>query len=334
VIGRRALVAASLAALAAPLATAPLLPSYAQQPRKTARVGFVEAGARSVNGHFFDNFRQGLREHGWVEGQNVAVLDRWAEGQVERFPAIIDELIRLDIQVIVQASTPGALAAKNATKTVPIVFVGVDDPVGAGLVSNLAHPGANITGFSLGAEEGLSGKWLELLKEVAPDVSRASVLYTSTRPGLEHRLREIVEAGERSKIAVKAYRADELSDLASAFSGMQGDASQGLIVLTDPFTLRNRSQIVALALGQRLPAIFGFSEFARAGGLIAYGASVPDMFRRSADYVDRILKGESPAVLPVQQPTKFELIINLATARALDLAIPPVLLANADEVIE
>jgi putative ABC transport system substrate-binding protein len=320
-----------LGSLAGGLLAAPL-DAQAQQARP-ARVGFVEAGSLSANRHFLDAFRQGLRELGYVEGQNIVIEDRWADGRSERFPALIAELIRLKVDVIVPASTGGALAAKRATSTVPVVFWGVTDPVGIGLVGSLGRPGGNMTGLVLSFEDGLAGKWLELLREAVPKVTQLAVLWNPESTG-EPRVRELHTAAIVLKLTLHMFEARNLNEFDGAFAAMARAHLGGLIVVPDPLTLRHRDQVVRLAAQTRLPAAYGFPEFARAGGFLAYGPSVPDQARRAAVFVDKILKGAKPADLPVEQPTKFDLIINLKTAKALGLTIPQSLLLRADEVIQ
>jgi ABC-type uncharacterized transport system substrate-binding protein len=329
VIDRRAFLAGTGAVLlAAPLA------AEGQSQARPARVGFVEAGSLSANRHFLDAFRQGLRDLGYVEGQSVVIEDRWADGRSERFPALIAELIGLKVDVIVQASTPGALAAKKATSTVPVVFWGVSDPVGIGVVATLGRPGGNMTGLVLGFEDGLAGKWVELLREAVPKVTHLAVLWNPEAGGAESRVKELHTAAGVLKLTPHVFEARNVNEFDGAFAAMARAHLGGLIVVPDPLTLRHRDQIVRLAAQTRLPATYGFLEFARAGGFIAYGPSVADQARRAAAYVDKILKGAKPGDLPVEQPTKFELVINLKTAKALGLTIPPSLLARADEVIQ
>ena len=326
---RRAFVTGTLASLAAPLV------GEAQQARKVPHIGFIEAGALAINHHFLEAFRQGLQERGYVEGQTIVVEDRWADGHIERFPAILDELLRLRVDVIVQASTPGAVAAMRATSTVPVVFWGVSDPVGIGLVASLAHPGGNLTGLSLAVDEGFPGKWVELLKEAVPTVARIGVVWNPEAGGVQRRVTEgLATAAARLGLTVQKAPVRSMEDLRGAFATMGKAHVGGIVVLTDPMTLRHRVQIVELAAAARVPTVYGFEEFARAGGLIAYGPSVPDLARRAATYVDKILKGAKPGDLPVEQPTTFELVINLKTAKALGLTISPAILTRADEVIQ
>jgi putative ABC transport system substrate-binding protein len=269
-----------------------------------------------------------------VEGQSIAIEDHWADGHIERFAGILAEVIQAKVDVIVQASTPGAIAAKKATTTVPVVFWGVIDPVGLRLVASLAHPGGNLTGLALDTEEGLPGKWVELSHETMPKVVRLGALWNRDSRPLEPRVAELGTSAARLGLTLHRSAVRTVDDLDGAIATLAKAHVGALIVLTDPMTLRNRERIVQLAARARLPAIYGFGEFVRAGGLMAYGPSVPDLARRAATYVDKILKGAKPGDLPVEQPTKFELVINLKTARALGLTIAPSLLQRADQVIE
>jgi putative ABC transport system substrate-binding protein len=309
-------------------------PASAQPAGKVYRIGFISSGALSTNRHFLEAFRQGLREVGYVEGQNITVEDRWADGRSERFPALLDELIRQNVDVIVQGSTPGAVAAQRATRTVPVVFFGVTDPVGLGFGASLGRPGGNMTGLALAVEDGFTGKWVELLKETAPNVSRGGVLWNPEARGLEGRVTEVTTGATRLGLTLHTLPFRSVEDLEGAFATTTKARVGGVIVITDPFTLRHRVQIVHFVTQAHLPAVFGFGEFARAGGLMAYGPSVTDLARRAATYVDKILKGAKPADLPIEQPIKFELVINLKTAKALGLTIPQSVLVRADEVIE
>jgi putative ABC transport system substrate-binding protein len=313
--------------------TAPLAAALAQESIARTRVAFVGAESPSTNRHFLDAFRQGLREHGYVDGQNLTLEERWAEGRSERFPELIGELVRLKPRVILTVSVPAAMAAKNATTKIPIVFI-AGDPLGSGLVVSLARPGGNLTGLSISLGEDFSGKWLELLREAVPKVSRVAVLSNPTNPANTAYL--TVLRGVAQKLGVK-LQATEVRDPAgfdSAFASMSEERAQALVVVIDPLTVRYRGRIAELAANYRLPAMYGFREFADAGGLMAYGANVADLCRRAGAYVDKILKGAKPADLPIEQPTKFELVINMKTARALGLTIPPSLLLRADQVLE
>jgi len=305
----------------------------AQQAGKVYRIGFIDAGTLSTNRHFLDAFRQGLREVGYIEGQNITVEDRWADGRSERFPALLEELIRQHVDVIVQASTPGAVAAKGATSTDPVVFFGVSDPVGLGLVASLGRPGGNMTGLALGVEDGMAGKWVELLKETVPHLTRIGVLWNPEARGLERRVTEVATGAARLGLTLHELPVHSVDELEGALAVAVKAHAGGVIVISDPFTVRQRLRIVQLAVQTRLPAVYGFGEFARAGGLLAYGPSVADLARRAAAYVDKILKGAKPGDLPVEQPTRFELVVNLKTAKTLGRTIPQSVLILADEVI-
>jgi putative ABC transport system substrate-binding protein len=324
---RRFLLTSLAGALAVPLA------AQAQESIPRTRVAFLGAESPSTNQHFFDAFRQGLREHGYVDGQNLTLEARWADGRSERFPGLIGELVRLKARVILTVSSPAALAAKNGTTTTPIVFI-AGDPLGSGLVPSLARPGGNLTGLSISLGEDFSGKWLELLKEAVPKISRVAVLWNPTNPANAAYL--IVLRGVAQKLAVK-LQPQEVRDphgFDSAFASMSAERAQALVVVIDPLTVRYRGRIAELAAKNRLPAMYGFREFADAGGLMAYGTNVADLCRRAAGYVDKILKGAKPGDLPIEQPNKFEFVINLKTAKALGLTIPASLLLRADQVIE
>jgi putative ABC transport system substrate-binding protein len=305
----------------------------AQPASKTFRIGFLEAGASSVNRHFLEAFKGGMRELGYVEGGNLVVDDRWAEGRADRFPELLAELIQRKPDVLVVASTLGAVAAKQVGASVPIVFVGVADPLDMGLVASLARPGGNMTGISRGFGEGLIGKALQLLKSIVPRASRIASLWNAEGE-VAPRVKE-AEAAVRTlgmtplPIGVRAS-----SDFEGAFAAMHRQKANALMVVTDPLTLRHRETIVKLAQTNRVPAVYEFAEFARAGGLIAYAANIPALFHRAATYVDRILKGAKPGELSIEQPTKFELVVNLKTAKALGIAVPQAVLLRADEVIQ
>jgi putative tryptophan/tyrosine transport system substrate-binding protein len=318
------LVTLTLGLLVAPRA------SHAQQPGQMPRIGFVEPGSAAVNGHFLAAFRQGLRAFGWVEGQNLVIEDRWAEGQYERFPALLAELLQLKVQVIVVSSGVGTLAAKQATATVPIVFTGVDDPIGDGLVASLARPGGNLTGLAnIGPQ--LSGKRLEIFREALPHLAHVAVLlepYNATA-----HMQETERAARAFGITLQFLQVRAPSEFDAAFVALTRERLDGLMVWSGPVLFRHRARIVELVAQSRLPTIYSLREYVDAGGLMAYGHSLPDRFRRAATYVDKILKGAKPADLPVEQPTKFELVINLKTAQTLGLTIPPTLLFQADEVI-
>jgi putative tryptophan/tyrosine transport system substrate-binding protein len=322
--------AALAAALALGLLAAPLA-APAQQPRgKTARIGFL---ARVDTPFLYEAFRQGLRELGYVEGQNIAIEYRSSEGKDERLLGLAAELVRLKVDVIVAAAPAATQAAKQATSTIPIVFTVSGDPVAEGFVASLARPGGNLTGLATIGPE-LVGKQLEMLKTVAPKVSRVAVLQNPSQQGHLRGVRQAEDAALALGVQLQILKARTPSEIEAAFAAMSSQRAGGVVVLRDAVFLTQRAQIVALAAKRRLPAVYGFREQAEAGGLMAYGASVPQLFRRAATYVDKILKGAKPADLPVEQPTKLELVINLKTAKPLGLTIPPSLLGQADQVIQ
>ena len=306
----------------------------AQQARKVPRLGvLIPAEPSSPDEPHLAAFRQALRDLGYVEGQTIAVEYRYAHGVAERFRELITELVRLQVDVLVVGSGPAALVAKNATQTIPIVAVGAGDPVGSGLVASLARPGGNITGLSLAFGEGFSGKWVELLTEVAPQVSRVGYLYNPASPVGRAYVHDLQRAAQARGVTLQPLEVRELAQMDSAVATMSQAGGGALIVLGDPLFFPHRSRLPELAAAHRLPAIYTFRVFVEAGGLMSYGASLPDIWRRAATYVDKILKGATPADLPVEQPIKFELVINLKTAKALGLTIPPTLLLQADDVI-
>jgi putative ABC transport system substrate-binding protein len=298
-----------------------------------ARIAFLGAESASTNQHFLDAFRQGMREHGYVDGQNVTFVERWAEGRSERFPELIGELLSLKVNVILAVSVPAALAAKQGTATIPIVFI-ASDPLGTGLVASLARPGGNLTGFSLFLGDEFSSKWLELLKEAVPHVSRVALLWNPTNPASSHYVAVLRGAAQKLGVMLQLQAVSDPDQFDGAFATLVAERAQALVVVVDPLTVRYRGRIVELATTNQLPAMYGFREFVDVGGLIAYGVNVPYLCRRAAVYMDKIIKGATPAELPVEQPTRFELVINLKTAKALGLDVPPMLLARADEVIE
>jgi putative ABC transport system substrate-binding protein len=309
------------------------LVARAQQPTKVPIIGFLGAESASTNRHFFDAFQQGMREFGYLDGKNITFVERWAEGRSERFPELIGELLSLKVNIILAVSVPAALAAKHGTATTPIVFI-ASDPLGTGLVSSLARPGGNLTGFSLFLGDEFSSKWLELLKEAVSNISRVALLWNPTNPASEHYVTVLRGAAEKLGIVLQLQPVNDQDQFEHAFTAIVAVRAQALVVVVDPLTVRYRARIAELAMTNRLPAMYGFREFVDAGGLIAYGVNVPYLCRRAAVYVDKIIKGATPAELPVEQPTKFEMVINLKTAKALGLEVPPTLLARADEVIE
>jgi ABC-type uncharacterized transport system substrate-binding protein len=321
-----------LALLAVFLLATPLA-AEAQAPGKIPRIGFLSGRSPTDSPQLLEAFRQGLRELGYVEGKTIAIEYRFAEGRPERLPALAAELVRLKVDVIVTAAPPAPLVAKQATSTIPIVFPVAGDPVAEGLVASLARPGGNITGLATMAPE-VVGKQLELLKELAPKVSRVAVLQNPSNHGHPPQLRQAEGAARALGAQLHILRAGSPAEIETAFAAMRSQRVGGVLVLRDPLFRAQRAQIAALAAKSRIPAVFGFREEAEAGGLMAYGTINSQMYRRAATYVDKILKGAKPAALPVEQPTKFELIINLRTAKALGLTVPPSLLQRADEVIQ
>ncbi len=303
----------------------------AQPAAKTPKVAYLSAS--SATSSTVEAFRQGLRELGYVEGRNIQIEYRWAEGRFDRLPALAAELVGLGVNVIVAANTPAALAAKNATSTIPIVLVTSGDPVGSGLVASLARPGANVTGLSLTPTPAISGKLLELLKEAFPTVTHVAVLANPANPPTAGLLMEIELAARSLGLRLRVVQVREPKEFGDAFATMKSERVSALLVIADPLVNDSRDRIVAFAATNRLPAIYPYRTFVDAGGLMSYGADLSDLSRRAATYVDRILKGAKPAELPIEQPTKFQLVVNLKTAKALGLTIPPPLLLRADDVI-
>jgi putative ABC transport system substrate-binding protein len=302
----------------------------AQQAGKVFTVGFLNAGANIPE---ITGLGEALRELGWIEGKNIIWERRYAEDRLDRLPELAAELVRLKVDLIMAPGTLAPLAAKRATATIPIVMTAAGDPVGSGLVSSLARPGGNVTGISLMVPE-LGGKRLELLKDLLPRIARVAVLWDAANPYPAAVFRETERAAQTLGIEVQSLEVRGPDDLASAFEAAKRQLPDALIIVEDPLTMDFRKTVVDFAATYRLPAIYGLRLFVNAGGLMAYGASLSDLQRRAAEYVDKILKGAQPGDLPVEQPTKFELLINLKTANALGLAIPPMILARADEVIE
>ena len=309
-------------------------PGEAQQSPNIPRVGFLSVGSAAEPRlqHFLAAFRQGLRALGYVEGQNIAIESRWAEGKDDRLPSLAADLVRLKVSVIVTHGV-AIRPAQQATGTIPIVMAVINDPVAAGFVASLARPGGNITGLSSMAPE-LVGKQLELLKEVAPKVSRVALLGNPANPGYAPELRQAQEATRKLGIRLQPLEVRNPAEIDAAFAAMARELAGAVIVLSDSMLIDSRARIADLAARRRLPSMSGRIDDAQAGGLIVYGPSILDNFRRAATYVDKILKGAKPADLPVEQPTKFELVINLRTAKALGLTIPPSVLARADQVIQ
>jgi putative tryptophan/tyrosine transport system substrate-binding protein len=304
----------------------------AQQPR-VARVGYIFGITSSEAPDLLKAVREGLRELGYVEGRTIALEVRWAEGRMERFPALVAELVHLKVDVLVVATTLGALAAKSATSTIPVVMVAVGDPVGSGLVSSLARPGGNLTGLSLLNPE-LHGKRLELLKDILPKLSRVATLTNPGNPAHEEFWKQRRAAAQALALRLQPIEVRGPEDFAGAFAAAAGGHVGAIIAFDDALTLGYPTQIVALAAKHRLPTIYGFREFPEAGGLMSYGANRRDLYRRTTLFVDKILKGSKPADLPVEQPTKFEFVINLKAAKQIGLTVSPNVLARSDKVIK
>jgi ABC-type uncharacterized transport system substrate-binding protein len=307
----------------------------AQQPSgRVYRVGYLAFASREQQIHLSTAFEEGPRSLGYRVGENVVIEYRFANGQLERLPALAADLVRLGVDVIVSGNPSNTVAARKATATIPIVMTNSSDPVDAGLVASLARPGGNVTGFRSDTGDEINGKRLELLKETLPNLSRVGILWNPDFARNQSRLTSTKEAARALGLTLVPAEARGLDALEQAFATMVRERAQMLVVLSDGVLFNYSGQIGVMALRDRLPAISAVREYAEAGLLLTYGPDLPDLFRRSAVFVDKILKGAKPADLPVQQPTKFELVVNLKTARALGLTIPPTLLARADEVIE
>jgi putative ABC transport system substrate-binding protein len=308
------------------------IPAQAQQSTKIPRIGFLNATSPSTVAARLEAFRQGLRELGYVEGKNIVIEYRWAEGKIERLPDLATELVRLKVAVIVTASSTVTRAAKEATSTIPIVMSNDNDPVGNGFVASLARPGGNITGLATLYPE-ISGKRLELLKEIIPKLSRVAVFGTSTQPGNAQLLREVELAAGAFKVKLQYLDVLDPKNIETTFRAASKGRAEAILVLTSPALFSQRTQIAELAVKSRLPAIYANIEYVDAGGLMSYGTSITDLYRRAATYVDKILKGRTPQDLPVEQPMKFEFIINLQAAKKIGLTIPPNVLVRATKVI-
>ena len=313
--------------LAAPLA------AEAQPVKKPWRIGYLSGGSSPVMAPYVAAFREGLRNRGLIEGENIVVEYRWADGNNEKLPALAGELVALKVDLLVASGTPAAMAAKRATSQIPIVFTTVSDPVASGLVASLARPGGNATGWSTILPD-MGGKLLGLLREAVPSASRIAVLANPTNPGKVLELKTMRDQAPSLGVTIQSVEVPTPASLDAAFSTMGSARPDILVTLFDTVTLSNRGRIVEFAARHRIPAIYQLKEFADAGGLMSYGPSLQSMLRRTAIYVERILKGAKAADLPVEQPTIFELVINLKTAKALGLTIPQSLLQRADQVIE
>ena len=325
VMDRRAFLG-TLSLLAAPLA------AEAQQTTKVTSIGYLIGPSLSANAARIEAFRQGLRELGYVEGKNIVIEYRYADGNLDRLPALAAELVRLRVDIIVSSGPPSTRAAKDATVTIPIVMGFDNDPVVNGFVGSLARPGGNITGLATLAPE-LSGKRLELLKETISKLSRVAVLGTSTNPGNAQSLKETELAAGSLRVQLQYLDVRDPKDIETAFRAASKGRADGVLVLQSPVINSQRMKVVELAVTSRLPATYPQTDYTEAGGLMYYGANTPDLFRRVALYVDKILKGRAPADLPVEQPIKFEFIVNLKAAKRIGLTVPPNVLERADRVI-
>src|SRR5262245_6721690 len=319
---RRTFLVIATGALATPLAV------EAQAPAKVYRIGYL---APTSNPTFENAFRLGLREHGYVEGRNIAVEYRSAEGKSERLPKLAADLVRLQVDVILTSTTPAILAAQQATKTIPIVTISAD-PVGTGLVASLARPGGNVTGLSVVGPQ-MNVRQLELVKETLPTVKRVAFVWDPANPALALRFKELEIAAQTVGLQIESLEVRTPHEVASALESATSKHA-GFLIVPPPIALAHRKQIMDFATRHRWPTMYENSEPVEAGGLMSYGAKYPDLWRRAATYVDKILKGAKPADLPMEQPTKFELVINLKTAKALGLTIPPSVLLRADQVIQ
>jgi putative ABC transport system substrate-binding protein len=308
------------------------LVAHTQQAGKLRTIGFAGLSTRSAESEFVAAFSQRLHELGWIENRTVVIEYRWSEGRAERFVQIAAEFVRLNVDVIVASGTPQALATKQATSVIPIVFARVGDPVATGLVASLARPGGNVTGMSVQSDE-LAGKRLELLREVVPSLRRVAILANVDNPLSVLELGEAQAAARTLNLELDTLEIRRAEDITHAFEAIKGRA-EALYVCPDGLMEANKIRINTSALGARLPTMHGYRAYVEAGGLMSYGANLPDQYRRSADYVDKILRGANPGDIPVEQPTKFDLIINLTTAKALSITIPETLLLRANELIE
>jgi putative ABC transport system substrate-binding protein len=310
------------------------LVARAQQTGKAYRIGYLAQGSSAINVDVTEVFRQRLRELGWVEGQNITIDYRFADGQSDQLADFAAELARLKVDIIVASPTVGVVAAKNATGTIPIVAISVGDPVALGLIASLARPGGNITGLSYGVGVDTLGKSLELLKETLPNIGRVAVLSNPANPFHAFAITNVKIAAQALRVELQLLEARVPDEFDGAFAAIAKERVGALLVLADGLFSLHRTRLVALEARNRLPSMYGNRVYAEAGGLMSYGPYFPDLWQRAASYVDKILRGAKPSDLPVEQPNKFELVINLKTAKALGLTVPPSLLARADELIE
>ena len=326
----------NLRLVVAVLTFAASLAADAQQSGKVYRIGYLSTG--SASGTYtrpLEAFRQGLRELGWHEGRNVLIEYRYAEGRADRLPALAHELVKLNVDVIVASPTPSALAARNATPTIPIVAMSLTEPVAVGLVASLARPGGNVTGLTYGVDTEIFGKQLQLLKEVIPNVRRVAVLVNpSGSPAYPLMMETVKKAARSLDLLLQILEAREPGDFDAAFAAMVKERAGALLLTGDPMFFVHRLRLADLAMKSRLPSMSTQWQWVEAGGLLSYAPSFPDQWRRAATYVDKILRGAKPADLPIEQPAKFELVINLRTARELGISLPQSMLQRADEVIQ
>jgi ABC-type uncharacterized transport system substrate-binding protein len=327
---RRVFVALLCGAVLAPV-VCPLF-ARAQQPGKLPTIGFLGASTPTSWSAFVSAFRERLRELGWIDGRNIAIEYRWAGGREDRYAEFAAEFVRLRVDVIVTSGTAPVIAAKNATAAIPIVFAAAGDPVGTGLVASLARPGGNVTGLS-NQQTDLAAKRLDLLRQIVPGLRRLGVMGNVHTPNVMLEMKEVQSAGSNFGMEVITLEITKTENIDPGIEALKGRVD-GLYVCTDPLLTMYRTRINALALSQRLPTMYAFREYVQAGGLMSYGPNFPDLFRRAGDHVDKILHGAKPADIPVEQPVKFDLIINPATAKALGLTIPEALLVRASEIIE
>ena len=304
----------------------------AQQPGRLPVIGYLGPSSPENAGPNTAAFLQRLRDLGWVEGRTVTIAHRWAEGRPERVAEIAAEFVRLRVDIIVTTASNDAIAMKQATSTIPIVFAVSGDPVGTGLVATLARPGGNVTGMSV-QQPDTAGKRIELIHEIVPGLHRLAILANPDSPNVRSELPEVQAAARRLGFDTATYEIRRAEDIASAFEALKSWAD-ALYVVTDPLVSTNRIRVNTLALEARLPTIYGFSGFVESGGLMSYGPNFPDLYRRTAEFADQILRGTKPADIPVEQPTRFDLVVNLTTAKALGLTIPETFLVRADKVIE
>jgi len=320
---------ACIRAVACSLALTPF--AIRGQPAKRPRIGFLDIGRPTRYSAQLDAFRRSLRELGWIEGQTLTIEYRWAEGDPNRLPTLVTELVQIKVDVIVLSGTPSMRAAQRATSTIPVVFVVLTDPVNLGFVKSLARPGGNMTGMASQFEE-LIAKQLQLLKEAVPNLSRVALLQYSSLPGA---VLTAAETAARSLgLATRTLKVADVAELENAFKAAQSERVGAIQVLPSPFFNAQRGRLIELAARYRLPAFYEFKNYVQDGGLMSYGPSINEMYARSASYVDKILKGANPGDLPIERPAKFELVINLKTAAALGITIPQSVLARADEVIQ